>query len=211
MTKFISLLLATAALAAPASAATNVTIINPSFEQDVQQYNNYTRGAHTGWYSDNAGSTNFGPSLTVADGAQAIFLNGLYLYQTVGTLAQNTNYTLTVYAGNKAEYGPGSEGSINLLNGDNNSGTVLAVTALSSLPVGTMAPFSVDFRTGSSVSGNLTIAMFKTSGLQIDFDHVQLTASGAVPEPASWAMLIAGFGLTGAAARRRRRMVAVAA
>jgi hypothetical protein len=30
----------------------------------------------------------------------------------------------------------------------------------------------------------------------------------AVPEPASWAMLIAGFGLTGAMARRRRTMVA---
>ncbi|OYU15929.1 MAG: hypothetical protein CFE37_03605 [Alphaproteobacteria bacterium PA4] len=27
---------------------------------------------------------------------------------------------------------------------------------------------------------------------------------GGVPEPASWAMLIAGFGLTGAAMRRRR-------
>jgi hypothetical protein len=35
------------------------------------------------------------------------------------------------------------------------------------------------------------------------------TLAGAVPEPASWAMLIAGFGLTGAAMRRRR--VAVAA
>ena len=33
---------------------------------------------------------------------------------------------------------------------------------------------------------------------------------GAVPEPASWAMLIAGFGLTGAA-MRRRRSTAVAA
>lgn len=31
---------------------------------------------------------------------------------------------------------------------------------------------------------------------------------GAVPEPASWAMLIAGFGLVGAAARRRRAAVA---
>lgn len=30
---------------------------------------------------------------------------------------------------------------------------------------------------------------------------------GAVPEPASWAMLIAGFGLVGAAARRRRAVV----
>jgi hypothetical protein len=38
-------------------------------------------------------------------------------------------------------------------------------------------------------------------------DNIQLGAG--VPEPASWAMLIAGFGLTGAAMRRRR--VAVAA
>ncbi len=32
----------------------------------------------------------------------------------------------------------------------------------------------------------------------------QFEAYGVVPEPASWAMLIAGFGLVGAAARRRR-------
>jgi hypothetical protein len=31
---------------------------------------------------------------------------------------------------------------------------------------------------------------------------------GAVPEPASWAMLIAGFGLVGAVARRRRAITA---
>ncbi len=31
---------------------------------------------------------------------------------------------------------------------------------------------------------------------------------GGVPEPASWAMLIAGFGLVGGAARRRRRAIA---
>lgn len=38
----------------------------------------------------------------------------------------------------------------------------------------------------------------------------QLALGGAVPEPASWAMLIAGFGLTGAALRRRRAFAAVA-
>jgi hypothetical protein len=31
---------------------------------------------------------------------------------------------------------------------------------------------------------------------------------GAVPEPASWAMMITGFGLIGYASRRRARMVA---
>jgi hypothetical protein len=34
--------------------------------------------------------------------------------------------------------------------------------------------------------------------------------SGAVPEPASWAMMVAGFGLAGAAMRRRKASVAFA-
>ena len=41
---------------------------------------------------------------------------------------------------------------------------------------------------------------FILSGTATVFDRPQ----GGVPEPASWAMLIAGFGLTGAAMRRRR-------
>ena len=39
----------------------------------------------------------------------------------------------------------------------------------------------------------------------------QITVPGAVPEPATWAMLIAGFGLVGAATRRRVRTVSYAA
>jgi hypothetical protein len=35
-----------------------------------------------------------------------------------------------------------------------------------------------------------------------------VTGTGAVPEPATWAMLLAGFGLVGVAARRRRTAVA---
>lgn len=38
-----------------------------------------------------------------------------------------------------------------------------------------------------------------------------ITNLNSVPEPESWALLITGFGLVGAAARRRRRSVAVAA
>ncbi len=37
------------------------------------------------------------------------------------------------------------------------------------------------------------------------------TEVGGVPEPATWAMLIAGFGMTGLAARRRRRMASTLA
>jgi hypothetical protein len=46
----------------------------------------------------------------------------------------------------------------------------------------------------------LTGATFTSSQNSFEFDNL---ASGAVPEPAAWAMMIGGFGLVGAAARRR--------
>ena len=47
----------------------------------------------------------------------------------------------------------------------------------------------------------------RTRNWAVDIRNVDMaTAAGAVPEPASWAMLIAGFGLTGATMRRRSRM-----
>ena len=41
-----------------------------------------------------------------------------------------------------------------------------------------------------------------------NWSGLTIGAAGAVPEPASWAMLIAGFGFVGAAARRRRLVAA---
>lgn len=40
--------------------------------------------------------------------------------------------------------------------------------------------------------------------LHVFIDDLGLSQFGIVPEPASWAMMIAGFGLAGAATRRRR-------
>jgi hypothetical protein len=61
------------------------------------------------------------------------------------------------------------------------------------------------FGTGAgTVSGN--------NGFDLEavgFANFRLAAN-AVPEPASWAMMIAGFGLAGAAARRRTRKTALA-
>ncbi len=41
--------------------------------------------------------------------------------------------------------------------------------------------------------------------------NFRISASGTVPEPASWALMVGGFGLIGAAARRRSRTVAITA
>ncbi len=46
----------------------------------------------------------------------------------------------------------------------------------------------------------------RTGGWAIDISGAAV--SGAVPEPSSWAMLVVGFGLVGAAARRRSSVAA---
>lgn len=53
-------------------------------------------------------------------------------------------------------------------------------------------------RNAASPTGNPT-------GLRVEILGSAVTPT-AIPEPASWAMLIAGFGLTGAMARRRRQV-----
>lgn len=46
---------------------------------------------------------------------------------------------------------------------------------------------------------------------QIDNLNVQIAGGSAVPEPVTWALLVTGFGSTGAALRRRRSVAALAA
>ncbi|WP_416907024.1 MAG: PEPxxWA-CTERM sorting domain-containing protein [Polymorphobacter sp.] len=59
-----------------------------------------------------------------------------------------------------------------------------------------------------TLGGPLTFqATGNSEGVGGYLDDISLS-SVTVPEPASWAMLIAGFGLVGAAARRRRRIAA---
>lgn len=47
-----------------------------------------------------------------------------------------------------------------------------------------------------------TLSVLKADGVQ---DQLVFTRTSAVPEPASWAMMLAGFGVLGTAMRRRRR------
>lgn len=54
----------------------------------------------------------------------------------------------------------------------------------------------------------ITGLKFRSTGVAFEFDNL---AAAAVPEPEQWALLIAGFGLVGAAARRQRRATVAAA
>jgi hypothetical protein len=60
--------------------------------------------------------------------------------------------------------------------------------------------FNAPTSSGSWSSANI----LNKNGRPQDMSHVSFFGT-AVPEPATWAMMIGGFGLIGAAARRRRR------
>jgi hypothetical protein len=216
-------LFAILAVALPLAVVSNaraVTIQNFSFESpaltngDYQGDGNYPAPFTTpGWTSDPAngngaqnfiGTGSFGAGSTLpapADGKQAIYVNGNDIYQDVGALLPNLKYTLTVAAGNQPGFGPGSTGTIELVNGTTPAGTLLNSTTISTQPVSSFADFSVTFITGPSVSGDLTIVLAKASGNQMDYDNVRLTAT---PEPSS--IILGGLGAVGLllAVRRRR-------
>jgi hypothetical protein len=60
---------------------------------------------------------------------------------------------------------------------------------------------------GPLVAGkSVFVAVGPAGDYQFDSTQVTFTLSNNVPEPASWALLIVGFGLTGTVLRRRRTM-----
>ena len=48
---------------------------------------------------------------------------------------------------------------------------------------------------------------FGSTGNSFEFDNLAAGVAGAVPEPATWAMMLLGFGALGATLRRRRAAV----
>ena len=106
------------------------------------------------------------------------------IYQDVGALLPNTTYTLTVAIGLRSDFTPGvlgSPGIISLINGTDNTGTLLASTNGVPTTPDTWQDYTVSFTTGPSVSGDLTVALAVAgaSTYQANFDNVRLTTAPA--------------------------------
>jgi hypothetical protein len=87
----------------------------------------------------------------------------------------------------------------------------LAGTTLASYACASAGPSCSAFGGGSALTSLTSTADSIALNLGVIRDgETYVFALSAVPEPASWAMLIAGFGLTGAAMRRRRPAMASA-
>jgi hypothetical protein len=75
---------------------------------------------------------------------------------------------------------------------------------LGALPLSTSAFDANAFGAGSVAFTGIGRSVVVSNGGGLAFGWDDITITSGVPEPASWAMLIAGFGLVGASARRLR-------
>jgi len=210
---FVTSLLA-AAVAAPAAAILPIAVVNASFEafRAVSQNGcgtgcSFTIGPIPGWVnSGNSGQFTPGPSAgnfnffnSVPDGVTVAYSNGGPISQTlVATAIAGRTYTLTTQFGVRNDLG--NPGSILLSVG---SGSVFATGVAPSS--GNWSPFTASYTaTAADAGGAITITLNSPGG-QGSFDAVSLATN--VPEPATWALLVIGFGMVGFAARRRQSAV----
>jgi len=96
-------------------------------------------------------------------------------------------------------YGGFEDTVITLYSGLGGTGSVLAQVLAGANNPNAFSSFSINF---SGTAHSFVIA----SG-QGAFGIDDINLNGAVPEPASWALMLGGFGLAGAAMRRRRTAV----
>jgi hypothetical protein len=222
MIKFLTgAALASVFLAAPVLAVENATVTFAQFTQQnsskIAQYDNTGSGNTLSIFNApvNFVITAFGPlgvyastlSMTASSSAQITNL-GLQ-YEQIGwngtmQFGNGDNY-LTVDFTDATFSFDGTGGSASLISTDPASPISYTSNVLG-LPAFNFKNFSLAF---SGLNPPFSVA---ANGYGSDFDAnvAGSFAGSAVPEPAAWAMLIAGFGLTGAAMRRRQaRMTTV--
>ena len=83
-------------------------------------------------------------------------------------------------------------------------GLGLAIIPRSIEPGAPFTNFGFRFTAGGATTLTLQFLPLDGDNIGAILDDVSIRVTPAIPEPATWAMLIAGFGLVGAAARRRR-------
>ncbi len=189
-----------AAAASPAAAQNIVT--NGNFETagltswTASGWGTNINGVISGAYSASTGCVGDG---CIRSGGAFNTASGAYLYQDLATVAGGT-YNLGF------DYGAaGFTNELAVLFGNTTAFDQVNLTA-------TNTGYTV---TGMVATGAVTRLLFlgrqDPSYSRLDNVSVTLASTGAVPEPATWAMMIGGFGLVGGAMRRRGTKVAFAA
>jgi hypothetical protein len=212
------LLAGAAAFAATAANASTVVLdfTGVATTNNVAAVGGFYNGGTSG---DGNSGTNYGVSFT--DNALAINSYngccepdspkpGVLFFLSGG--AVNLTYAAGFTGGFSFYYSSNSNAFINVYDGENGTGNILATLSLvtqanSDCPPGATGFYCTWTPIGVSFSGTAKSVDFGGGANFVAYDDITFgsaTPGGGVPEPASWAMLIAGFGMVGAAARRRK-------
>jgi hypothetical protein len=218
--RFISIMAAgTLALAATASSAAIVSLDFTGVVDPAQGNSTAVNGFYNGGTSGHGTSgVNYGVEFS-SNGLGINSYNGCCEPDspTPGILfflsggAVTINYAAGFTTGFSFNYSSNSAAFVRVYDGLNATGNVLATLSLLQQANTGCAPGSTGFycnwdAVGVAFAGTAKSIDFGGGANFVAYDDITFGSStpGAVPEPASWAMLIAGFGLVGAAARRRR-------
>lgn len=219
MTKLIRALAAGAFLLGSASAA-SAAVVTLTFEGigNLASINNFYNGG-----TDSSGNSgvNYGINFTAASlglidsdaGGAGNFANEPSA-STIAFFDNGSAATMNVAAGFTTGfsffYSAFSNASVTVYSGLNSTGTVLATLNLSTNfnnggcvgdPTGAACHWDA---VGVTFAGTAMSVDFGGVANQAGFDNITLgSATPGVPEPATWALMIGGFAMVGAAMRRR--------
>jgi hypothetical protein len=204
-------------LGAFTAAAGPLTVVNFSFEDVGAGLPSdscgtgcfFSLGAIPGWSGSDGTSGQFQPGtqtgnfthfLTLSDGITNAFSNSATIFQTVGTVAASSMYTLQVDLGVRRN--PGfttfTSSADLLINGNIYLATGIAPT------LGNWSTFTVTYTTLAGDAGKPIIIQLRSSGTQAEFDNVRLSVAASAPEPAGFTLFGLGLASLLVFARRKR-------